>query len=297
VQGLVGSIVALSVVLWALAHQVSRANWAFLLRRSPKRDQTRTYRNGWQAYVRRAHSYATWMDTSLSVPQLFVQVAGGALVISAALSLLHFFIGFSAIAGVVSSLIFWDAHRRRQVQRRQANLIMAFLYEAMPIGSHTLNAKGDLLDAARRMQTAVSYRPLCVRLHRLTALLQAPQFASQPEAFVFWAQDLGLREIETVALATREAARYGVALPALWMQLTTLLGRDLEFERNQLAETQALRSGAKVFYGVMVVFLLLLYGGGRAYFVDGVLPVFWMVLLVMTGGLWIILREAKHIRV
>lgn len=197
---------------------------------------------------------------------------------------------------VVSLLGVRQVHKKRGMKRAEA-LTFAFLYEAVPVALHVLEASQQLDLAIARMADLVRDAPLKARLKTLVAMTAQPQYESAEVAFLAWATELGLQEIRFFALATKEAKRYGVLLPDLWVELRDLLGRDLEYRRSMRQRTAHYRQGGYIFYGMLAGTLLVTYPFTQSHMSPITQALFWIVLSVMTLGLYGIVRESQAIDV
>ncbi|MCY0876255.1 MAG: hypothetical protein OWT28_08310 [Firmicutes bacterium] len=246
-----------------------------------------------QAFVQSARI----LDQPLQRKRLVVTIIAIASLLFSVGRALHQNVLLAAVLSLVISLLsVRQAYKRRGIKRGET-LLFAFFYEAVPVALHVLEASKQLDLAITRMADLVRDAPLKARLQTLAAMTARPQYETAEVAFLAWAQELGLTEIIFFALATKEAKRYGVLLPDLWVELRDLLGRDLEYRRSMRQRTAHYRQGGYIFYGMLAGTLLLTYPFTQAHMTSVTQALFWVVLSVMTLGLYGIVRESQAIDV
>ncbi|WP_241717216.1 hypothetical protein, partial [Sulfoacidibacillus ferrooxidans] len=79
------------------------------------------------------------------------------------------------------------------------------------------------------------------------------------------AHDMGLLELTIFALCTKEVRAYRVPLEELWMEMSELLGLEIQYRERLRAETAQFRTGGYLFYGVLAGSLLVAYPFAKSY--------------------------------
>lgn len=294
-----GVLVTSSIALWLIALELRNAEWRSRFRRimddlpevSPRRP------NPWKVYLQRIKSHFRVLDKPFEVYKVTFHLAMMFVAMFTVTMLLHYFFVIGLVISLTVSLFLYDRLWSGRATRRKEAITAAFLYEGIPQAVHVLTATNRLDLALNRMEQTVHNQWLRARLKRLVELIRAPQFATPADAFEFWASEVGVRDIEYFAMATREAVKYSVPLEQLWLDMADLLGKDLEYKRNIRSQTAHHRSGGYVFYGMLAGSFVLGYPFTQKYMGAGTKVAFWIVLGVMTFGLYLIVKKSQQIDV
>ena len=253
--------------------------------------------NPWKMYLRRIKGHFQVLDKPFEAHKITFHVAMMFVVMFLVTLLLHYFFVIGLIISITLSLFLYDRLWSGRAMRRKETITAAFLYEGIPQAVHVLTATNRLDFALKRMEQTVHNQWLRVRLKRLVDLTSAPQFATPADAFEFWADEVGIRDIEYFAMATREAVKYRIPLEQLWLDMADLLGKDLEYKRNIRSQTAHHRSGGYVFYAMLAGSFLIGSPFAQKYMGAGTKVAFWIVLGVMTFGLYLIIKKSQQIDV
>lgn len=299
VAKLAGVLVTVGLLAALFGRVVQDAEWTRLFRVLQTFGETTDghKRGFWSGYWRALETHARMLDMAVDRRVILVKLAGvtsGFFLIGLAL---HEVAPVALLVAIVLSLTLLRWHYARRAKRRAEDLTFSFLYEAVPVALHVLEASLRLDLAIARMAGLVRFAPMKQRLQELLAMTKQPQYESAEAAFFAWATELGISEITFFALATREAKRYGVSLSELWVDMRDILGKDLEYRRNMRHRTAHYRQGGYIFYGMLAGTLLLTYPFTQSHMASVTQVVFWIVLGVMTLGLYAIVRESQSIDV
>ncbi|MHB1681238.1 MAG: hypothetical protein ACYCYO_00220 [Bacilli bacterium] len=195
------------------------------------------------------------------------------------------------------TLVVFERYYTSRARRAKERMLVVWLEQAVPVAVHVMAATQELAPAFPRMAALVKYAPLQKRLDHLAQTWNLPQYATAEDAFMAFAEDLGILEITTFALATREVRLHSVPLDVFWVEMADLLGLEVRYRERLRAETAPFRTGGAIFYGLLSGLLLVLYPFGQAYMSQATKVVFWFVLGVMTFGMALIVRNSQAIDV
>ncbi len=301
------STVGLLLGLSLLAFLVSSIFRGIELRRTFRRfmdwseDQVQKETDLWQKYAERIENNMNYIDKPfdgriLLVKLLLFSVAFFSLFVFA----LHYNPIFGAIVSVLLTLFLVDRYYQGKGDRRRDEYVYSFMNEAVPIGVHVLAPTGDLGLAIEHMAELTASAPMRRRLVILARMTKQPQYVGAHDAFLHWADDFGLFPIYFFALSTYEAVRrknISMSISDYWIEMSEILSRDIEYRRDMRAHTSEFRKGGYVFYGMLVGVLLVAYPLGSSYVSATTADILWMVILVMTVGLYLIVRESQRIDV
>jgi len=292
-----GAFVTTAIALWAIALEIRNVEWKERFRRVMRdREQAGTERpNLWVKYLHRARINLEILDKPYNPAKVTFQIAALFILIFLVTLVLKYFFMIGVVISVVIALFAFDRRLNSMATKRREEMNAAFLYEAVPVAVHVITATGRLDNAIRRMSQMVHNRPLKARLVKLAESMNAPQYATPEDAFLHWSKGTGIRDVKYFAMATKEAKSYNVPLESLWLDMADLLGKDLEFKRNMKAQTSHHRTGGYIFYGMLAGTFLLAYPFGQKYMSSSTKAGFWIVLGVMTLGLYLINRESQKI--
>lgn len=296
---LVGLLTTSAIGFWLIGKEYRGAEWTQLFREimgaTPK-----GYRGGrkWlRQYFSRMERNFGLLDKPYEARKLIIKMLLVFLVLFAATLLLHYFFVIGIVISSAITLVVFDRFYASKGKKREEAILTAFLYEGVPVALHVLTATGSLNDAVLRMSEMVRLKALSKRLKRLLELIRTPQFAAAEDALMWWAEDLGIRDIIYFSLATKEASKFDVPLDELWLEMADLFGKDLEYVRGIRARTNHHRKGGYVFYGMLAGSFLIAYPFANKYMIGSTKIVFWLVLAVMTLGLYLIIRDSQRIDV
>ncbi|WDL96493.1 hypothetical protein [Alicyclobacillus sp. ALC3] len=293
---LFGLSVALAVVFWLFGRELRNVEWRARFRDVMADGATkRKKRSLLEGYFNRIVAYYRILDKSYTERTALVHVAVLFLACFAITWLLHYFILFAVSLSIGVSLFLYERYWARLARRRREEILNAFLRQGVERGVHVLSATGRLDDALARMAEAVRYAPLRTRLMNLCHLMASPQFATPEDAFVHWANGLGIEDIAHFALATREAKKYNVPIDQLWLDMAEIQGKELEYLRRIRAETAHQRTGGYWFYGMLAGSFLVAYPFAAPYMNEVTRFFFWVTLAVMTTGLYLITSRSQVI--
>lgn len=292
-----GALVTIAVALWAIGREFRNAEWKDRFRRvMEERSELDAERpNLWLRYLNRARVNLEMLDKPYNSGKVTLQVISLFIVLFLATLALRYFFVIGILISAVIALFVYDRWLNSKANKRRDELNAAFLYEAVPVAVHVITATGKLDQAIRRMAQMVHNKPLKLRLQKLAESMNAPQFATPEDAFLYWSKGTGIRDVKYFAMATKEAKSYNVQLEELWLDMADLLGKDLEFKRSIKAQTSHHRTGGYVFYGMLAGTFLIAYPFGQKYMSETTKGAFWVVLGIMTLGLYLINRESQKI--
>lgn len=293
---LFGLSVTVAIVLWLFGRELRNMEWherfRYVMSAQPAR-QRRT--NLLYLYFDRIVAHYQILDKSTTKRTAVIHVAVLFVSCFAITVVLHYFILFGFALSLGVTLLLYERYWARLARRRREDILNAFLRQGVERGVHVLAATGRLDDAFSRMADAVRYDPLRSRLPTLCDLSASPQFATPEDAFVHWANGLGIEDIAHFALATREAKKYNVPLDELWLDMAEIQGKELEYIRRIRAETAHQRTGGYWFYGMLAGSFLLAYPFVSSHLNEVTKVIFWITLAVMTVGLYLIVRRSQVI--
>lgn len=293
----VGALVTIGLCFFILARELSQTEWETRIRHVLEEAPTRqgVKRGFVRAYVERLKAKHRLLDRPFDKRKMALHVGilfSGLLIISL---LLRYNPMLSIVLSGCLTLFLYDRRLTARARRREEKLLGAWLIEAVPIGIHALSASGRLDYAFSRMADQVHYGPLKTRLKQLVDLARAPQFATPTDAFLHWTEELGIPSLVLFAVATKEATRYQAPLEELWLDMGELLNKDLEYRRNIRSLTSHFRSGSYILYAMLAGTLLIAYPFTGAYMSANTKIFFWVSLVLMTFGLWQVLRRSQYI--
>ena len=295
---LFGLSVTFAVVFGLLGRELRNAEWRARFRdvmeeRTPRRSQ----RSLWLRYMDRILAHYQILDKPYTERTALTHIAVLVFACFAATSLLHYFVLLGIVLSLGVSMLLYERYFARLARRRREEILNAFLRQGVERGVHVLSATGQLDEAFRRMTDTVRFAPLRRRLLALCRLMASPQFATPEEAFVHWANGLGIEDMAHFALATREAKKYNVPLDQLWLDMAEIQGKELEYVRRIRAETAHQRTGGYWFYGMLTGSFLVAYPFVSPHMSEVTRFFFWVTLAVMTAGLYLIIRRSQVIEV
>lgn len=293
-----GSLITISLALIFLAREFRNVEWKEHFRAVMSEKEGIESRAGWfTRYMERVLQNIRMVDkpytTKAALVHLAVMFIGIFLI---TLVLRFFFVIGLAISGTVA-LVVYDGFWASRARRKEEAMANAFLRQGVEEGVHVLTATNRLDNALKRMAHTVRYAPLKIRLQELAEIINSPQFANPEEAFLWWANRLGIEEIQYFALVTGEARKYNVALEDLWLEMAEVLGKKLEYVKRIRSETSHQRTGGYFFYGMLAGTYLIAYPFALPYMPAGTRIAFWFVLGIMTFGLYMIIKRSQHIDV
>lgn len=292
-----GALITMALALWAIGREVHRAEWRhrFQVVMGTRSEKTGLNLDLWRKYLRRIETYQSLLDRPYNSKTTFMHVIGLFLLFFVVTLLLHYFVVVGLVISGSLSLFLYERFWANRSRKRKEALAGSWLYEAVPIAVHVMTATKRLDEAIHRMHQMVHNPYLKQKLARLTDIVDAPQFATPEDVFLFWANDMGIRDIEYFALATKEAKKYNVPIERLWIDMADLLGKDLEFKRGIRAQTSHHRTGGYTFYAMLAGSFLIAYPFVSKFISEGTKILFWAVLGIMTLGLYLIMRESGRI--
>lgn len=301
-ERVIGLLVTLAVLLALLRGTLADAQWGQRYRvlaigRHTGAGERRTGLFEW--YWSRMAEFGHWLDRPLDVRRTIGQLVGLSATFFAALTLLHYFVLLAGGLALVAAMFLLYIRAARAAGQAREKLTAAWLQEAIPRGMHALMATGDLELAFLRMAAAVDYGPMRRRLAELVRMTRSPVYPSPEAAFAQWADRMRLPEIQNLALATLQAKEYKgtVPLAKLWMEMAGVLGKDAEYRRELRARTASHRQGGVLTYGMIAGVYLLAYPFGSPYLSPTLKVAFWLVLGVMTFGLFLMFRISHSVDV
>jgi len=293
---LFGLFITVAAVCWLLGRELRNVEWRSRFRDvMEERPVKRNTRSLLSRYINRVVTHYRILDKSYTERTAVIHVAVLFMLCFVATLLLHYFIVLGLLLSAGVSLLLYERYFARLARRRREDILNAFLRQGVERGVHVLAATGRLDDAFLRMADAVRYVPLRARLKSLCNLMVSPQFATPEDAFVHWANGLGIEDIAHFALATREAKKYNVPLDSLWLDMAEIQGKELEYVRRIRAETAHQRTGGYWFYGMLAGSFLLAYPFAVPRMNEVTRFLFWVTLAVMTLGLYLIVRRSQVI--
>lgn len=296
---IVGLLVTMGMLAVLFGHVVQDVEWARLFRMIHMGSLVEdSHKRGlWAWYIQGLEADAQLLDVPLGRRGMTVKIAGLSLPLFLIGLALHELVPVDLLGATALSMLGFRWHYARRSKQRAEDLTFAFLYEAVPVALHVLEASQRLDLAMVRMAELVRFAPMKRRLEALRAMASQPQYESAESAFFAWATELGIAEMTFFALATREAKRYGVPLAELWVDMRDMLGKDLEYRRTMRHRTAHYRQGGYIFYGMLAGTLLLTYPFTQSHMASVTQVLFWVVLGVMTLGLTLIVQESQAIDV
>lgn len=293
-----GVLITSAIAFWILGRVYLDAEWKSLFRSvMQETEQRSSFKNtkSWYRYLSGIEKNMHILDKPFDRRKTTAMV-GTVFVLFFCISLvLRYMPVFGFLLSSFSSLFLVYRFYANKAKRREEMITFAFLYEAVPAAVHVLTATNRLDQAFTRMAAMVRYEPLKRRLLSLEKIAQSPQFPTPEDAFVWFADRMGIAKIKAFALATREAKKYQVPLAQLWLDMTDFLGKDLEYVRNMRAQTSHHRKGGIWFYGMLAAPLLAVYPFTQNYMSETTKTAFWIALGVMTLGLYLIIRDSQVI--
>lgn len=295
---LFGLSVTFAVVFGLLGRELRNAEWRARFRDvMEERTQRRSQRSLWSRYMDRILAHYQILDKPYTERTALTHIAVLFFVCFAVTWLLHYFVLFGIVLSLGVSMLLYERYFARLARRRREEILNAFLRQGVERGVHVLAATGQLDEALWRMTDTVRFAPLRRRLLALCHLMASPQFATPEDAFVHWANGLGIVDIAHFALATREAKKYNVPLDQLWLDMAEIQGKELEYVRRIRAETAHQRTGGYWFYGMLTGSFLVAYPFVSPHMSEVTRFFFWITLAVMTLGLYLIIRRSQVIEV
>lgn len=293
---LFGLSVTLAIIFWLLGRELRNAEWRSRFRdvmadRGVKRNRQRLL----MRYFNRIVGHYQILDKPYTERTAIIHVAVLFLAGFTLTMLPHYFFLIGIVLSTGVSMLLYERYWARLARRRREDILNAFLRQGVERGVHVLSATGRLDDALARMAEAVRYTPLRTRLMTLCTLIASPQFATPEDAFVHWANGLGIEDIAHFALATREAKKYNVPLDQLWLDMAEIQGKELEYVRRIRAETAHQRTGGYWFYGMLTGSFLVAYPFAAPHLSEVTRFFFWITIVVMTVGLYLIIRRSQVI--
>lgn len=292
-----GVLVTMALALWAMGRELRNVEWRHRIRVvMEERPEKEGYvGNLWRQYMLRIRTHRIMLDKPYKAKLVSIHVLGLFLLFFVTTLLLHYFFVVGLFVSGGLSLFLYEKFWSNRARKRREEITAAWLYEAVPIAVHVMTATKRLDQAIHRMTQMTHHPHLKGKLAQLSELISAPQFATPEDAFLFWANNMGIRDIEYFALATKEAKKYNVPIEQLWIDMADLLGKDLEFKRTIRAQTAHHRSGGYIFYGMLAGTFLIAYPFTAKFMTDTTRFLFWAVIGVMTIGLYLIMRESQRI--
>ena len=297
---LTGLAVTLCILLAFVARAAGDAEWSALYRAMLTRQEGSADGGApriWRWYVSRLRRHADLTGRAFDGRTAALRLAGLAGVFILALLLFHQAPPMAVLLGSVLALVLTERVATRRFRKAREGMLYAFLYEAVPLALHSLTATGELDRAFIRMAALTRYAPLRARLEDLARLCTLPQYGTPEDAFLDWGARMRIDEIRYFALATRRARRHDPSgdMAGLWSRMVDVLGKDLEYRRQIRAMTAGHRVGAYLFYGILVGGYLLGYPFLVRYLSGGMQVGFWTVIVIMTLGLWLVVRRSEAI--
>lgn len=292
-----GVLVTMALAIWAIGRELQNVEWKQRIRViMEERPETQgRVGNLWRQYLFRIKAHRLILDKSYRAQIVSFHVLALFLLFFVITLLLHYFFVIGLFVSGGLSLFLYEKFWFNRARKRREEITAAWLYEAVPIAVHVMTATKRLDQAILRMTQMTHHVHLKEKLVRLSELMHAPQFATPEDAFLFWANDMGIRDIEYFALATKEAKKYNVPIEQLWIDMADLLGKDLEYKRGIRAQTAHHRSGGYIFYGMLAGTFLVAYPFTAKFMTESTRVLFWAVIGVMTIGLYLIMRESQRI--
>lgn len=297
-----GGLVALAVVLAVAGRSLLRPErrrlYRLLTRQGRVEDTTSWARRMVRAYINRLRDALQWSESSWESVQTKygLWMAGAALVGTIALTAFGYPVYISLPIAVAATLAVTERWLVLRGRRARERMLVAFLTEAIPVASHGMTVTRDLGATFPRMAQMVRYAPLQTRLDRLVEMSRLKPFGSAADAFVAWAKDLHIIEIESFAVMTREAMRWERSdIEELWTRMAELLSKEQTYRDRIRNETRQFRSGGIVFYVLLAGGLLVAYPFARAYMSGVIQTLLWVVLAIMTFGIILIFRQSQSI--
>lgn len=292
-----GVLVTMALAIWAVGRELQNVEWKHRIRvvMEERPEKQGRVRNLWRQYLLRIKAYQSILDKPYQAQIVSLHVLALFLLFFGITLLLHYFFVIGLFVSGGLSLFLYDKFWSSRARKRREEITAAWLYEAVPIAVHVMTATQRLDQAIVRMTQMTHNVHLKAKLVRLSEVMRAPQFATPEDAFVFWASDMGIRDIEYFALATKEATKYNVPIEQLWIDMADLLGKDLEYKRAIRAQTAHHRSGGYIFYGMLAGTFLVAYPFAAKFMTESTRVLFWAVIGVMTIGLYLIMRESQRI--
>ncbi|QSO53048.1 hypothetical protein JZ785_03870 [Alicyclobacillus curvatus] len=295
---LFGLSITAATVFVILGRELRNAEWRARFRDvMEERTSKRHRRSLWSSYFDRVLAHYQILDKPYTERTSLTHIAVLVFACFAATSLLHYFVLLGIVLSLGVSMLLYERYFARLARRRREEILNAFLRQGVERGVHVLSATGQLDEAFRRMTDTVRFAPLRRRLLALCRLMASPQFATPEEAFVHWANGLGIEDMAHFALATREAKKYNVPLDQLWLDMAEIQGKELEYVRRIRAETAHQRTGGYWFYGMLTGSFLVAYPFVSPHMSEVTRFFFWVTLAVMTAGLYLIIRRSQVIEV
>jgi Flp pilus assembly protein TadB len=295
---LFGLSITAATVFVVLGRELRNAEWRARFRNvMEERTSKRHRRSLWSRYVDRVLAHYQILDKPYTERTTLTYIAVLFFACFAVTWLLHYFVLFGIVTSLGVSMLLYERYFARLARRRREEILNAFLRQGVERGVHVLSATGQLDEAFRRMTDTIRFAPLRRRLLALCRLMASPQFATPEDAFVHWANGLGIEDMAHFALATREAKKYNVPLDQLWLDMAEIQGKELEYVRRIRAETAHQRTGGYWFYGMLTGSFLVAYPFVSSYMSEVTRFFFWITLAVMTLGLYLIIRRSQVIEV
>lgn len=295
---LVGILVTVAGLLWIVGLEISNARWKKQFRELMQDKHVRHVQlNLWLWYVGRLQHHHKVLNKRFVLTRHLLALVILCLAVFSATMVLKYNPLFAVTLSVLGSMAGYERWWAKRARNMRDQIVEAWMNQGVAVGVHVLTATQRLDDALRRMAKMVKHAGLKTRLESLVDLLRAPQFATPEDAFLHMTHQWGIVELEYFALATKQAKRYNMPLADLWLQMSDLLGRDIEYRRAMRAHTDHHRKGGYVFYGMLAGTFLLMYPFLEKYMSSGTKTLFWVTIAVMTCGLALVVRVSESIDV
>lgn len=199
--------------------------------------------------------------------------------------------------GIIGSVALTRGVLLAQYNRSRTTFRRALFAEAVPFAARTMEATGDRLDIAFEETAAIAQHPRVKQEFLDLTLLWKPKQLTPEEALYAASEQWGVEEMVRLAVITKEAKPYNPDLAGLWIDYTAQVEQDDQHARMLKAKTAASRRNALIFTSIVFGAFLLAYPRFHEYLTPASQIAFWITIVIMLFGGYLIWRAGHKIEV